>query len=172
MRCGAAFSAAQICGKSSGGNAKPPHAGVHLQVDRMFYDSEPNRRFFQQFDLSRLPNRGSKFLADNFFFFAAPEAGHQEDAPLNSRIAQRDGFIERRDSLPARAFFFQSTGALDGAVTVGIGFHHGANINARADVPTGHGKVVAQIAERNLRPSGTRRHTFDDFNGGRHCCRL
>ena len=56
------------------------HAGIDLQMNRMPGQTQAGSGLFQQFDLARLPNRGRQLQTDDFFFFAAPEPRHQQDA--------------------------------------------------------------------------------------------
>ncbi len=151
---------------------EPPHARINFQMDGVPRHAQTRRCPLQQLDLAWLPNRRGKALANDLFFLATPEAGHQQDAAANACVAQRDGLIQRGHALPARAFLFQRAGTFDGAVAVGVGFHHGADIHAGADVPLHHAKIVPEIGERNFGPSGTRRHPLNDFNCSSHFRRL
>ena len=127
-------------------DAQPSHTRVDLQMHRMPRHAQPGGGPLQQFDLLALPDCRGQAQADDFFFLAAPEPGHQQNPAADSGIAQRNRFIERSYALPARAFFFQRAGALDCAMAVGIRLHHRANFHSRTDVLLHYAKVVAQIA--------------------------
>lgn len=107
-------------------------------------------------------------LADNFSFFATPEAGHQQNTGFDIRIAQRDGLVERCDPEPFRSFRLQSAGALHRAVAVGIGFYDGAYRNAGPRVLHNRSEVLPQIGQGNLGPCGTGGHAARNFYSARH----
>ena len=118
----------------------------------------------QQLHLSRLPDRGSQLQANDFFFFAAPETGHQKDASANTGITQGNGFIQRSNAEPARSFLLQRLGTLRGAVAIGVRLHHRADGDARYRYALDDAEVVAQVLQRHLGPGRSRRRTLQDFS--------
>ena len=83
-------------------------------------------------------------------------------------FAQRNRFVERSHAQPARAFGLERARALDRAVTVGVGLHHGAHRDLRSHVLLHGAEVLPQCCQRNFRPGRTRRHAAQDFCCGCH----
>src|SRR5436309_14200346 len=70
---------------------------------------------FQALDLSGFPHGRSEAKTNDLFLLAPPESGHQQNASSNSRITQRNRFVERSHALPLCPFFFERPHALDRA---------------------------------------------------------
>ena len=138
------------------------HARINLQVD-----GRPHTQLgggtLQQREMPRLPNRGCQVLAYDFFFFAAPEAGHEQNASAHPSVAQRKGFVGSGNPKPARPGVFQRPRTGDGAVAIRIGLHHGTN-QRRSNVLLHGAKVVAEVRQRYFRPRGTGRNPRIDHN--------
>src|SRR5438067_12777953 len=87
--------------------AEPSHAGVYFQMNGVLRNSESGGGPFQQFYLTGFPNRRRKAQPNNFFFFASPEPGHQQDSCAEALLAKWNRLIEGSDAQPGRALFFQ-----------------------------------------------------------------
>ena len=159
------FQRGEHAGKLLNADAQPSHAGIDFQMHRMPRHAQRGGGGFQRLDMPGLPDRGREVQADNLGLLAPPEAGHQQDVGMNARLAQRNRFVQRRHAQPLRAFGFESARALDRAVTVGVGLHHGAHGDARSHVLLHRAEVLPQRGQRNFRPGRTGRHAAQDF-----CC--
>src|ERR1017187_5768114 len=84
--------------------------------------------------MPRLPDRGSEVQPDNLALLTLPEASHQKNVRANASLAQGNRLIQRRDAQPARTLGLQRARALDRAVTVSVGLHHGAHRHFRSHV--------------------------------------
>src|SRR3989441_10411106 len=126
---------------------------------------------FQALDLPGLPHSRSEAKTNDLFLLAPPESCHQQNASLNSRIAQRNRFVERSHAQPLCPFFFESPRALDCAMSIAIRLHHRANRHIHAYMALHHSEVVTEIANRDLSPGRTRRRALCDFDGS-HFVRL
>src|SRR5216117_4063506 len=98
---------------------------------------------FQALDLSGFPHGRSEAKTNELFLLAPPESCHQQNASLNSRITQRNRFVERSHAQPLIPFFSESPRPLDRAMSVAIRLHHHANRHFRAYMALHHSTVVA-----------------------------
>ena len=92
-------------------------------------------------------------MGDDPVFLALPDSCHQQDAGLDAGAAQRQAFRRIGYSQPRSALGFERPRALHCAVAVTVGFDHGTNGDACADVLLYRVKVLSQRSERNFRPS-------------------
>ena len=127
-------------------DSQAAHAGIDFQVHRLPCHAQRGCGLIQRLDMPRFPNRGSEMQADDLAFLASPEAGHQKNVGANARLAQRNRFVERSHAQPARTFRLQRARALDRAVTVSVGFHHGAHGHVRSHVLLHRAEVLPQRA--------------------------
>src|SRR2546425_5832086 len=132
---------------------------------------KPRGSLFQALDLPGLPHSWSEAKTNDFFLLAPPESCHQQNASLNSRIAQRNRFVERSDAQPLRPFFLERPCTLHRSMPVAIRFHDRANRHIHAYMPLHYSEVVTEIANRDLSPGRTRRRALCDFDGS-HFVRL
>src|SRR5579871_608782 len=144
-------------------DAEASHSRVDLQVHGMLCYSKCCSSLVERFDLPSLPHCWSEFEADDLVFLAAPEPGHEQDVGLNSRLVQRDRLIERRDAKPLCALRLERTRALDGAVSVSVGFHDGTNRHALSDMLLHCAEVLPKSGERDIRPRRARCRAAYDF---------
>ena len=146
--------------------AEPPHARINLQMNRMLGHADLGGGAFHQLDMPDFPDRRCQVEADDFFFLAAPETGHQQNPCGNAFFTKRNRFVERSHTQPGSAFGLQRFRTFDRAMAVGVGLHHGADCHVLADIVP-HGAVVSpKSPERDFRPRGTGRCPLRDFNGG------
>ena len=135
-------------------DAQAIHSGVYLQMngeDGLLL----TRRFFQTFDVPTFPNRGREIVGDDTVFFTLPDSCHQQDARPDSGAAERAAFGGVGHTEPGGAFCFKSESAFGCAVAVSVGFHNRADRHVRADMLLHGAEVLAQGAQRNLRPSAS-----------------
>src|SRR5437667_9146685 len=104
---------------------------------------KPRGSLFQALDLPGLPHSWSEAKTNDFFLLAPPESCHQQNASLNSRIAQRNRFVERSHAQPLCPFFFERPRALDCAMSIAIRLYDRANRHIHAYMALHHSKVVA-----------------------------
>src|ERR1700680_4814494 len=130
----------------------------------MLGNTDGLRSSLEQFNLPSFPDRWSQSEANDFFFFAAPETGHQQNASANARFAKGNRLIERGDAEPTCAFLLECSRALDCAVSVSIGFHDRTNRDARADVALHLAKILLQSSQRDFSPGRPSRGSFGDFD--------
>src|SRR5437667_10004172 len=110
---------------------------------------------FQALDLSGFPHGRSEAKTNDLFLLAPPESCHQQNASLNSRIAQRNRFVERSDAQPLRPFFLERPCTLHRSMPVAIRFHDRANRHIHAYMPLPYSEFVTAIAKRSLSPART-----------------
>jgi hypothetical protein len=139
-------------GKLIDRNAQPPHAGIDFQVHRMPRHAQRGRCRLQGLDMPGFPDRGREMQTDNLALFAAPEAGHQKNVGANAGLAQRNRFVERSHAQPFRAFGLERARALDRAVTVSVGLHHGAHGDIRSHMLLHRAESFAAARSKRLPP--------------------
>src|SRR5689334_1475633 len=99
------------------------------------------------------------------FAFSTPDPTHQQDSPCDACAPQLDAFIGRCDSEPRGTSSFQRTRALDGAVSIGIALHNGADRRVGSNDIANQLVVIDESWERDLGPCGSRRHELSLASG-------
>src|SRR5262249_28127804 len=102
------------------------------------------RGALQQFNVAALPDRRREPLPDDLFFLAAPESTQDQDALLNSNLAQRNPFCNRADGQPLGARVTQCQRACGDAVSVSIAFDDWAYAHLRTYMGLNGVQVMSQ----------------------------
>ncbi len=92
-------------------------------------------------------------MGDDPVFLALPDSCHQQNAGRDAGAAQRQAFRGIGHAQPTSAFGFKRARAFDRAVAVTVGFDHGTNGDACADVLLYRVKILSERSQRNFRPS-------------------
>ncbi len=85
-------------------------------------------------------------------FLPLPKAAENQDRPINASLAKLDAFFHGRDRQPFYIFGFETTAALDGAVTVSIGLDDRHAIDILADKPPHGLHIECECIEVDLGP--------------------
>src|SRR5450759_444928 len=110
-----------------------------------------DQRRFQRAHLPPLPDRRREAMLDDVVLLAAPEAGHQQDAPGDTGLPQAYSFFRSRNPEPLRSRILEGERALHQAVSVGVGLDDGADGGA-ANVLLDGAEVMPQSVARDFSP--------------------
>src|ERR1700758_622262 len=98
----------------------------------------------QKLNVPRFPDCRSKLSADDLFFFALPESGHQEDPSAQPSLAKRNTLIGRRNPEPLGAFRLECQRTRSRTMPVSVGLDDGACNHFRANVRLHGTKILSQ----------------------------
>jgi hypothetical protein len=98
-------------------------------------------------------NGGSKFVVDERRALERQKVAHDEDMGRDASLPENDALFDIADSEPACAFVSESPGHLNGAMTIGIGFHDWHHLDARADGCANGVVVGRKLVARNFHPA-------------------
>ncbi len=110
------------------------------------------------FDVFEGGDGRSEIVAQQRFFFAAPEACHDEDGQPHASLANGDSLFGGGYAEPDSSGRFEGARRLDDAVSVGVALDDAAGSDAGAEMAGDHAIVFSQRGERNFSPIGTRVH--------------
>ena len=130
-----------------GRHSHAAHAGVNLEVNGELSVGAPRPHgALQALDVIQGPDGRRKPVGDHGIFFAAPVAGHQQQAPADAGLTQACALFRGSDAEPPRALGFERPAAVDYPVAIGIALDDRANRRRRN--PLGNGfEVFAESTE-------------------------
>lgn len=102
---------------------QPPHPRIDLQMKTDGL-GKPSGAFSVNVETCGRGNRWSQIIFNKSCRVAHVKSTEQQDGLAQARLAQLEGFFNRRYSKPVRATLFEQPGYGFQAVTVGIGFNH------------------------------------------------
>src|SRR6185369_5648726 len=110
------------------------------------------------FDVFECSDGRGERVAQDDFFFTAPEAGHDEYARTNSTFANGCGFFRRSKAEPFGSGLFESLRAAYDSVTVGVALYDGTDRDIRRCEFAYAAKIVLERRQRNFSPVGASVH--------------
>src|SRR3954464_12889439 len=106
------------------------------------------------------PDSRREIVLDDCFGFSSPNAAHEQDAAGDARLSQLNAFIGGGNAQPLSSCAFQSTCTLRRAVSIGVALDHGTDRRMRCDEIANQAEIGGESRQRDLGPSGWRRHGF------------
>ena len=146
-------------GKLCQRDPKPRHAGIDLEMHRHLLRQAKRRGgLFEGFDVFGRGNRRGERVPQHSLLLTAPEAGHDQDGKLHSRLANRTSLLGRGYPQPRRSGLFEGARAFNDAMSVGIALDDAAGSDIGTKMAGDDPIVFSQRGERDFSPVGTSMH--------------